>query len=276
MKKKALLKPVAKKSPAKSVATLVKKPPVKKPAAKSSAAPIGETAAAIVEELRAKGSETTKRTLMRHGAREPFFGTKVQDMKPIQKRIKKNYQLALDLYATGISDAMYLAGLIADETKMTKADLEKWLDGAYWYMISEFTVPWVASEGPYGWELGLKWIESKDEKTAAAGWTTLANLISIKPDEELDFDAYSKLLDRVRTTIHSQPNFVRRAMNGFVIAVGGYLQPLTEKAQKAAKEIGVVTVDMGDTACQTPFAPEYIKKIHDRGWLGKKKKTCRC
>ena len=43
----------------------------------------------------------------------------------IQKKVKKDYQLAKDLYATGNADAMYLAGLIADEDKMTKKDLKK-------------------------------------------------------------------------------------------------------------------------------------------------------
>lgn len=271
MKKKS-----AAKKAVKTVAT--KKAPAKKTAAKKSpAASSGkESAAAIVEELRAKGSQTIKNVLMKHGAKEPFFGTKIQDMKPIQKRIKKNYQLALDLYATGISDAMYLAGLIADETQMTKADLERWLKEAPWYMISEFTVPWVAAEGPHGWELAQKWIESKDEPTAACGWTVLSNLIAVKPDEELDFGALQKLLERVRKTIHQQPNRVRAAMNNFVISCGGYLRLLTAQAQAAAKEIGVVEVDMGDTSCKTPFAPEYIEKMHARGMLGKKKKTCRC
>ncbi|WP_425618865.1 DNA alkylation repair protein [Anatilimnocola sp. NA78] len=265
-----------KKKPAAQGTTKVtaKKPIAVKKSAKGEAKP--ESAAAIVAELRALGSETTKRTLMKHGAREPFFGTKIQDMKPIQKRIKKNYQLALDLYATGISDAMYLAGLIADEQQMTATDLENWLQGAYWYMLSEYTVPWVASEGPHGWKLALKWIESQDEKTAAAGWTTLSNLIAVKPDEELDFAALQKLLERVRKTIHQQPNRVRGSMNGFVIASGGYSQPLTNQAQAAAKAIGVVEVDMGDTSCQVPFAPDYIAKMHARGTLGKKKKTARC
>lgn len=235
-----------------------------------------DSAAAIVEELRALGSESVKRTLMKHGAREPFFGTKIQDMKPIQKRLKKQYQLALDLYATGISDAMYLAGLIADETQMTKADLETWLKGAYWYMLSEYTVPWVAAEGPHGAALAKKWIESKDEKTAACGWTVQANLVAVKPDEELDFDLLATLLDRVGKTIHSAPNRVRGAMNSFVIACGGYLEPLAAHAQAVAKAIGPVEVDMGDTACQVPFAPDYIAKMHARGTLGKKKKTCRC
>jgi 3-methyladenine DNA glycosylase AlkD len=259
----------------------MKKKPAAKPvkkatSAKTKATPKQESAAAIVEELRQLGSESIKRVLLKHGATEPFFGTKIQDMKPIQKRIKKNYQLAKELYATGISDAMYLAGLIADETQMTKADLQNWLDTAPWYMISEYTVPWVAAEGPHGWELAKKWIESKDEKTAACGWTTLSNLVAVKPDEELDFAALQKLLERVRKQIHQAPNRVRSAMNGFVISCGGYLQPLTEVAQKAAKEIGVVEVDMGDTSCKVPFAPEYIERMHARGMLGKKKKTCRC
>lgn len=262
-----------KKKPAPKKAAVKKTATKKTPVATSTGQ---ESAAAIVEELRAKGSQPIKNVLMKHGAKEPFFGTKIQDMKPIQKRIKKNYQLALDLYATGISDAMYLAGLIADEKQMTKADLERWLKQAPWYMISEYTVPWVAAEGPHGWDLAQKWIESKDEPTAACGWTVLVNLIAVKPDEELDFDALQKLLDRVRKTIHKQPNRVRAAMNQYVIACGGYLRPLTALAQAAAKEIGVVEVDMGDTSCKTPFAPEYIAKMHARGMLGKKKKTCRC
>ena len=41
--------------------------------------------------------------------------TGADDLKKYQKRIKKDYQLSLDLYDSGVSDAMYLAGLIADE-----------------------------------------------------------------------------------------------------------------------------------------------------------------
>ena len=70
-----------------------------------------------VENARLRDHE---KNALKHGAREPFFGVKVEHLKKIQKRIKKDYQLALDLYDTGISDAMYLAGLIADDEKMTK------------------------------------------------------------------------------------------------------------------------------------------------------------
>ena len=103
------------------------------------------TAKEIVEELKSLGSDATKKVLVKHGAKEPFFGVKVEHLKKIQKRLKMNYRLALDLYDTGISDAMYLAGLIADDAQMSKKDLQSWADRAYWYMLSEYTVPWVAA-----------------------------------------------------------------------------------------------------------------------------------
>jgi hypothetical protein len=44
-------------------------------------------------------------------------------------------------------------------------------------------------------------------------------------------------------------------MNSFVIAVGSYVQPLTDTAIQIGEKIGPVTVDIGKTACQVPFAP---------------------
>jgi 3-methyladenine DNA glycosylase AlkD len=234
------------------------------------------TAQAILDELKTLGSESIKRVLMKHGAKEPFFGVKIQDLKKIQKRIKKDYELSMKLFDTGVSDAMYLAGLIADEAKMTKKDIQRWADKAYWYMLSEYTVPWVAAESRYGRELALQWIESKKENVAAAGWMTLSSLMSIKPDEDLDIAELKALLKRVAETIHEQPNRVRGAMNCFVIAAGCYVKALTAYATDLGKKIGPVSVDMGETACKTPFAPEYIAMVKKRGTIGKKRKTAKC
>src|SRR5438874_5072948 len=164
------------------------------------------TAAEIVAELQKLGSEGTKKVLLKHGAREPFFGVKVEDLKKIQKRVKKDHALALALFDTGIGDAQYLAGLIADPPKMTRAQLQKWARTASWGMIGEYTVPWVASESPVGAELAREWIDSKKEPIAATGWSTWVSLVAIKPDEELDRPEIEKLLNRVQAEIHAAPN----------------------------------------------------------------------
>lgn len=230
----------------------------------------------IIDELKSLGSDSIKKVLMKHGAQEPFFGVKVEHLKKIQKRIKVDHALALELYDTGISDAMYLAGLIADDAKMTKKDLQRWADGAYWYMLSTYTVAWVASGSPHGREMALKWIDSKKEQIAVAGWATFSSMAAIKDDADLDLAELKKLLTRVEKTIHQEQNRVRAAMNGFVIAVACYVKPLNEFAKKAADKIGEVAVDVGDTSCQTPFAPDYIKKVEARGTIGKKRKSAKC
>ena len=234
------------------------------------------TAKQILDELRPLGSNSIKKVLTNHGIREPFFGVKVGDLKKIEKRIKKDYQLALDLYDTGNYDAMYLAGLIADDAKMTKRDLKNWIAGAYCGPLAGSTVPSVAAGSPHGREIALEWIESKDEITATAGWTTLSSLVSVKADEELDLAELKQLLQRVQKTIHQQPDKVRYAMNGFVIAVGSYVKALTELALQVGEKIGEVSVDMGETACKVPYAPDYIRKVEQRGTIGKKRKSAKC
>jgi 3-methyladenine DNA glycosylase AlkD len=230
----------------------------------------------ILAELKSLGSDSIKKTLAKHGAKEPFFGVKIEHLKKIQKRIKTDYALALDLYATGNSDAMYLAGLIADDAKMTKKDLQKWVEAAYWPWLSEFTVPWVASSGPHGREMALKWMDAKKENIAAAGWATYSSLIAIKDDADLDMAEIKKLLGQIEKTIHDQPNRVRHCMNLFVIAVGGYIKALSDAAVKTAKKIGAVKVDMHGTACKVPDAATYIEKMKARGTLGRKRKSAKC
>ena len=234
------------------------------------------TATEVLSELEGYGDEGTKNIFLKHGAREPFYGVKVQDLKKIKKKVKTDHQLSLELYATGNSDAMYLAGLIADEKALSKADLERWADEAYWYMISEYTVPWVAAETGYGYELGLEWIGSAEERIASAGWATLSSCASLRPDEDLDIDKYSELLDHVENNIQQAPNRVRFTMNGFVIAIGSYISSLTKKATEVGENIGKVDVDMGGTSCKVPYSPQYIQKVVDRGRIGKKRKSARC
>jgi len=230
----------------------------------------------VMADLKAHGTEQTKKTLMRHGAREPFFGVKVEHLKTIVKKVKKDHALALALYDTGTSDAMYLAALISDPARFTKGQLNKWAKGAYWYMLSCFTVAWAAAESRFGRELALEWIESPKEQIAAAGWSTYSSLLSLKPDEELDHDEIVGLLERIEDDIHTAPNRAKYAMMMFVISVGCFVVTLTAVAKAKVKAIGKVTVDMGDTDCKVPDAGPYIDKVIAMGRHGKKRKSAMC
>src|SRR5258708_19140632 len=111
--------------------------------------------------LQALGSPAVKILWLKHGAKEPFFGVKIGDLKPLAKKLKGEQALALELYATGNGDAQYLAGMIADGAQMTAKQLQSWADLAAWRMISATIVPWVASEHPEGFALARAWTHSK-------------------------------------------------------------------------------------------------------------------
>ncbi|NBI29220.1 DNA alkylation repair protein [Chengkuizengella marina] len=231
----------------------------------------------VMTKLKELGSEQTKKIFKRHGAVEPLYGVKVGDLKKhLVKKVKKDQELALKLYDSGNSDAMYLAGLSVDPKQMTKEQLEQWIKQASWYMLSEYTVAQVATESPYALELAREWMSSERELITSAGWSVYSNYLSITSDEQIDGEEVKKLLEKVEHSIHQEKNRVRYVMNGFVISVGAYYPPLTEEAKRIAEVIGKVKVNMGETACKVPLAKDYIEKIESREAIGKKRKTCIC
>ncbi len=235
------------------------------------------TSAEIMKQLQKAGSEQTRKTYARHGASMGrMFGVKVADLKTIAQKIQGEQQLAMELFATGNLDAMYLAGIVADGSKMSKKELESWAKGSDWHMVCEYSVPGVASENPNCFELGLKWITANREMLAATGWATLSAWVSVTEDSELDLNEIENLLGKIEKEIHTEPDRVRYTMNGFVIAVGSYVKPLLKQAKATAKKIGEVKVDMGDTACKVPLATWYITKVENMDRVGKKRKTAKC
>ena len=232
-------------------------------------------AAEILAQLENMGNEGTARVLRNHGAHDPCLGVKIGDMKALQKRLKRDYSLSLELYDSGIYDAMYLAGLVADPERMTKKDLTRWIKTAS-RPIASYVVGPIAAGSPAGWSQALAWIKSKKEIENIAGWATVAATASLYPDDELDLDEYQRLLTEVERTIHAAKDAVRYEMNAFVISVGSYIGSLTETAIETGQRVGVLKVDTGKTACEVPFAPDYIQKVKARGSIGKKRKSAMC
>ena len=236
------------------------------------------SAASITALLKKKGTEQMCEMYARHGMpKDRAYGVSMADLKVIAKTIKGRQALAVELYQTGNLDAMYLAGMVADGKKMSAKELHSWADAAAGMsMISEYTVPWVAVEHPEARKLATKWIASKKDHVASAGWCTYSGIVAVTADDALDHGEIEKLLKHVVQEVHTAPNRVRANMNGFLIAVGTYVPPLLPQAKRAAKEIGEVTVDMGDTACVVRLATESIAKAEKSGKLGRKRKTIRC
>ncbi|WHY69932.1 DNA alkylation repair protein [Neobacillus sp. SuZ13] len=230
----------------------------------------------VMQELDALGKERTKKIYISNGAHEPLYGVATGAMKPLAKKIKKNQPLADQLYATGNYDAMYFAGIIADPMIMTEADFERWIDGAYFYMISDYVVAVTLAETDIAQDVADKWIASGEELKMSAGWSCYCWLLGNRPDSEFSESKMSSMLDQVKNTIHDSPDRTKSAMNNFIYTVGISYLPLHEKAVETAKAVGPVEIKRDKKKSSILLASENIQKEIDRGKLGFKRKYVRC
>ncbi|MGI2326764.1 DNA alkylation repair protein [Planococcus sp. YIM B11945] len=228
----------------------------------------------VMQELESLGKERIKKTYLRNGAKEPVFGVATGEMKPLARKIKKNQLLADELYATGNYDAMYFAGIISDFS--TEEEFERWLDGAYFYMLSDYVVAVSLAEADFAQELADKWIASNEDLRMSAGWSCYCWLLGNRKDEEFSQDKLSAMLDQVERNIHDAPLRTKIAMNNFIYTVAISYVPLHEKAVETASAVGAIEIKKDEKKSSFLNASESIQKELDRGRLGFKRKYVRC
>jgi 3-methyladenine DNA glycosylase AlkD len=230
----------------------------------------------VMKELEGLGKERLKKMYMSNGAHEPLFGVATGAMKPMSKIIKKNQPLAEELYATGNYDAMYFAGVISDPQAMTEADFERWIDGAYFYMLSDYVVAVTLAETDIAQEVSDKWIVSGEDLRMSAGWSCYCWLLGSRPDSEFSESKMADMLMLVENTIHDSPERTKYSMNNFIYTVATSYVPLQERAVETAQAVGLVEVQKDKKKGKLLNASENIQKAVIRGQLGFKRKYVRC
>lgn len=233
-------------------------------------------AATVISELKSLGKERLKKMYINNGAKEPVFGCATGAMKPLFKQIKINQPLAEELYATGNYDLMYFAGMIADPKAMSVEDFERWIDQAYFYMLSDNVVSVTLSETDIAQEVADKWIQSGEELRMSAGYSCYCWLLGSRKDSEFSKKKIEQMLEHVKEVIHEAPERAKAAMNHFVYTVGVSYQPLHEKAREISTEIGQVTVKRQNKPDQKLAAYESIMKEVERDRIGFKRRYVRC
>ena len=211
----------------------------------------------VMKELKAAGTAQNRKVYRRHGAQGDLFGVSYAALGKLKKKIKTDQALAEQLWATGNLDARVLATMIADPGAMSARTLDAWAKDADNRGMAA-AVSNVAAEARSAKSRMEKWTVSRREMTACAGWHTLASMA--RQDNSLPNAYFAKYLGTIESTIHTSKNWVKYSMNNALINIGVRNPVLEKKAIAAARRIGPVEVDHGETGCKTPDAAAYIKK----------------
>jgi 3-methyladenine DNA glycosylase AlkD len=165
------------------------------------------------------------------------------------------------LWQTGNHDVRILAAMIARPEDIDEKTLDTWVKDLDNYVISD-AFSKMTSQTTFTRKKMEKWIRSKDEWIGATGWNLLAYMAM--KDGDLPDSYFSDFLDKIEADIHQAKNRTRHSMNNALIAIGIRNPALQKRATAAAKRIGKVEVDHGETGCKTPDAIAYIEKTVQR------------
>ncbi len=219
----------------------------------------------VLLELKKMGTAQNRKIYSRHGVVDEQYGVSSANLGKLKRKIKTNHPMALKLWETGNHDARVLACMIADPEGMKGPLLNAWVKDLNNYVLTRVFSE-LASQSPRAIKYVEKWIKAKSEWIGSAGWNVLTHLAMA--DETLSNESLENYLNKIETDIHTSKNRVKYSMNNTLIAIGIRNSKLEKKAVAAAKRIGKVEVDHGETNCITPDAAAYIKKTVER----KKKK----
>ena len=225
----------------------------------------------LMKKLESLGTAQNRKVFSRHGFADNFFGVSFGDLNKLKKKIGTDDKLARQLWRTGNLDGRFLATMVGDPEKMTFKDLDGWGKDLDNYMVTDCFSRYLASQTPHAKKAAEKWIKSKSEWIGQAGWVCMSVLAMI--DQELSDSYFDGHLKTIEKGIHERKNRVRHAMNMALISIGMRNPALEKKAFAAARRIGKVEVDHGDTSCKTPDAIPYIKNAKAQRAKRKKKRS---
>jgi hypothetical protein len=214
--------------------------------------------AEVMAILEAAGSAQARKIYGKHGVTMPMFGVSFSALRPLAKKLKKDHSLSLQLWDSGNFDARLLALIVVDVAALDAATIDKWSAGLGSYMLADGFAG-VVAQTAFAKEKFLQWQNHPNEWVQTAAWSILGNLAG-QPENGLPDSFFTAHLATIQRDIHQRPNRARYNMNGAVIAIGTRNPALEAQAIAAAKVIGVVDVDHGDTNCETPDAASYIQK----------------
>jgi len=183
------------------------------------------------------------------------------DLGKLTKKIGTDHALARGLWASGVHDARVLATMIGDPGELTAKDCNAWIGEVDNDILSGALAGFVGNS-PHARARAKQWTRSKHEFVASTGWTVLIHLTRSEAgqEERMQQAELESYLERIETGIDKAPNRARYSMKNALISIGSLGGALQRQAVAAAKRIGKVEIDHGDTACKTLDALSTIAK----------------
>ena len=212
------------------------------------------TSTEVLATLASLEDEKIRAVNARHGDDHAVNLTK---LRAVAKDLKKNDELAAELWATGDTAARLVAILIMRPKVWSEAQLDEMLRDSRVPKVHGWLVNYIVKKSPHAEALCLAWTDDPDPVVASAGWALTSERVNRKP-EGLDL---SGLLDTIEAEMAGAPERLQWAMNETLSYIGIENPDLRARAIDIGERLGVLRDYPTPPGCTSPFASSWITEM---------------
>lgn len=210
----------------------------------------------ILAELERVGTEKLRASYALHGATGSFFGVSPAQFNRLQKKIKADHTLAIELWNSGNIDAQILATMIVDKSAVDEKMIDRWVNVIRYYALADAFVHNMVIPSSFMISKMNAWIASNDEYVRRCGYTIMTFLAGEK--ESLSDEEFIRHLHVIGKEIQLMENRARQAMYDALIAIGKRNRSLNMEAMIVASQTGPVYIEHGDKKIKAAHAMEIL------------------
>ena len=212
------------------------------------------TSTEVLATLASLEDEKIRAVNARHGDDHAVNLTK---LRAVAKDLKKNDELAAELWATGDTAARLVAILIMRPKVWSEAQLDEMLRDSRVPKVHGWLVNYIVKKSPHAEALCLAWTDDPDPVVASAGWALTSERVNRKP-EGLDLPG---LLDTIEAEMADAPERLQWAMNETLSYIGIENPDLRARAIDIGERLGVLRDYPTPPGCTSPFASSWITEM---------------
>jgi 3-methyladenine DNA glycosylase AlkD len=149
---------------------------------------------------------------------EGRLGISMPELRKIAKETGKDHRLALQLWATHIPEAMIVAAMVAEPSRLTLQQADALAADFCSWDVCDQTCLNLFVESPLAWKMVSRWAQRKEEFVRRAAFALIACLaVHDKAANNRRFVAALKRVERAST---DERNFVKKAVNWALRGIG--------------------------------------------------------
>jgi len=163
------------------------------------------------------------------------LGVSIPFLRKLAKEIRKNHDLAKELWLSGIHEARILAGLIDDPDRVTEKQMDQWVEDFDSWDVCDLVCSNLFDKTRFAYKKAFEWTTRDDEFVKRAGFVMMAAL-SVHDKKASDRE-FEKFLPMIVREAKDERNYVKKAVNWALRQIGKRNRALNRKAIQTAEKI---------------------------------------